>query len=97
MNQPAVLPYRGHFCAVGQGRFGHGLVQHGFLYPRIFPHHKRPTDDQHAGTIAWGKEKAGTRLEVLDKGLMGGSNWAATNEVMYGVAGSVAGREFERV
>src|ERR1043165_6477926 len=29
--------------------FGYGL-----LYPQIFPHHKRPTDDHHQGTIKWG-------------------------------------------
>ena len=32
--------------------FGYGL-----LYPQIFPHHKRPTDDLQEGTIAWGKDK----------------------------------------
>lgn len=31
--------------------FGYGLV-----YPQLFPHHKRPTDDQQSGVIAWGKE-----------------------------------------
>jgi glutathione S-transferase len=118
--------------------FGYGL-----LYPQIFPHHKRPTDDQHAGTIAWGKEKVKNWLTVLDKDLLGSrsyvandrisiadyfgvclitageivgcafsgypnvqrwignmkrlDSWAATNEVMYGFAGSVAGREFEHV
>jgi len=30
--------------------FGHELV-----YPQILPNHKRPTDEQKAATIAWGK------------------------------------------
>ena len=31
---------------------------YGMIYPQIFPHHKRPTEDIHAGTIAWSQEKA---------------------------------------
>jgi glutathione S-transferase len=118
--------------------FGYGL-----LYPQIFPHHKRPTDDQHEGTIAWGKDKSRNWLSVLDKDLIGErsyvangrisiadyfgvclitageivgcsfaeypnvqrwignmkrlQSWSSTNEVMYGFAGSVAGRAFEHV
>ena len=30
--------------------FGYGIV-----YPQIFPHHKRPTDEVQKGTIAWGR------------------------------------------
>src|SRR6476659_4538184 len=33
--------------------FGYGLV-----YPQIFPHHKRRSDEAHAGTIAWGQQGA---------------------------------------
>ena len=118
--------------------FGYGL-----LYPQIFPHHKRPTDDQHAGTIAWGKEKARGWLAILDKDILGKadyvannrisiadyfgvclvtagelvgckfadypnvqrwvnnmkklSSWGSINEVMYGFAGSMAGKQFENV
>ena len=46
--------------------FGYGL-----LYPQIFPHHKRPTDEQHKGAIAWGKEKCKGALAILDKDLLG--------------------------
>lgn len=118
--------------------FGYGL-----LYPQIFPHHKRPTDDQHAGTIAWGKDKAKTWLTVLNDNILGANDyvannklsiadyfgvclitagevigctfeaypniqrwvgkmktlgaWNTVNEVMYGFAGSMAGKAFERV
>jgi glutathione S-transferase len=118
--------------------FGYGLI-----YPQIFPHHKRPTDDQHTGTIAWGKDKAKTWLGVLNNDILGSSDyvannrisiadyfgvclltageligckfagypnvqrwignmkklrsWASVNEVMYGFAGSMAGKEFETV
>lgn len=41
------------------------------IYPQLFPHHKRQTDEAQAGTIAWGKEKAEHWLSILDKDLIG--------------------------
>ena len=112
------------------------------LYPQVFPNHKRPTDEQHAGTIAWGKEKAKTWLTVLDTHFLGktpyvagdisiadyfGScivtageligctfegypnvqkwlgtmkqlaSWPKVNEVMYGFAGSMKGKDFQNL
>ena len=46
--------------------FGYGLV-----YPQIFPNYKRPTDEQQNGVLAWGKEKSGRWLKVLDQNLIG--------------------------
>ena len=46
--------------------FGYGLV-----YPQIFPHHKRPSEEAHAGTIQWGKERTKFWLNVLDQHLLG--------------------------
>ena len=34
--------------------FGYGLV-----YPQLFPHHKRRSDEAHAGAIEWGKGELG--------------------------------------
>ncbi len=31
--------------------FGYGLI-----YPQLFPHHKRRSDEAHAGVIAWGQQ-----------------------------------------
>src|SRR5262245_2787073 len=42
--------------------FGYGLA-----YPQIFPNHKRPTDEQHMGVIAWGQERARGWFKVLDE------------------------------
>jgi glutathione S-transferase len=56
--------------------FGYGL-----LYPQVFPHHKRPTDDQHAGTIAWGKEKTKIWLKVLDENILGKNDYVANNKI----------------
>jgi len=46
--------------------FGYGLV-----YPQLFPHHKRRTDEAHAGTIQWGQDKAKFWFRVLDQHLLG--------------------------
>lgn len=56
--------------------FGYGL-----LYPQIFPHHKRPTDEQHAGTIAWGKDKAKAWFSVLDKHYIGTRQYVAGDQI----------------
>jgi glutathione S-transferase len=49
--------------------FGYGLI-----YPQVFPHLRRPTEELQAGTIAWGKEKAEGWLKILDEHLIGPKN-----------------------
>lgn len=44
---------------------------YGLVYPQLFPHHKRPSDEAHAGAVAWGKEKAQHWLGILDRELLG--------------------------
>ncbi|MEJ8573653.1 glutathione S-transferase family protein [Microbaculum marinum] len=39
---------------------------YGFIYPQVFPHHKRPTDEAHAETIKWGKANSENWLKVLN-------------------------------
>ena len=46
--------------------FGYGLV-----YPQIFAHHKRSTDEAQAGTVQWGKERTKFWFDVLDTHLLG--------------------------
>jgi glutathione S-transferase len=46
--------------------FGYGLV-----YPQLFPHHRRRSDEAHAGTVDWGKQKAKAWLSILDQQLLG--------------------------
>jgi glutathione S-transferase len=41
--------------------FGYGLV-----YPQLFPHHKRRSDEAHAGAIEWGQQNAKVWLKLLD-------------------------------
>lgn len=78
--------------------FGYGL-----LYPQLFPHHKRPTDEHHTGHVAWGKEKSKVWLEVLDKAILGSNDYVANNRLSiadyFGVclltAGELIGCTFE--
>ena len=119
--------------------FGYALV-----YPQIFPHHARRSDEANAGTVDWGKQKTKAWLTILDQQLIGPGkmylcgnditiadyfgasivslvellgcnmapypnvtrwynnmksrpNWAKTNEVFNGFAGSLKGKQLEKV
>ena len=39
---------------------------YGFIYPQVFPHHRRPTDEMQSGTVAWGKERTEGWLRLLN-------------------------------
>lgn len=39
---------------------------YGWIYPQLFPHHRRPTEETQKATIAWGKERATDRLRILN-------------------------------
>ena len=41
--------------------FGYGLI-----YPQLFPHHKRRSDEAHAGAVAWGQQGAKVWLQILN-------------------------------
>ena len=41
--------------------FGYGLV-----YPQLFPHHKRRSDEAHAGAVAWGQNGSKNWLRILN-------------------------------
>ncbi len=41
--------------------YGYNLV-----YPQLFPHHKRRSDEAHAGALDWGKSKSAGALALLD-------------------------------
>jgi glutathione S-transferase len=49
--------------------FGYGLV-----YPQIFPHHKRRSDEAHGGAIAWGQQGAKRWLQLLNDYWIGPKN-----------------------
>jgi glutathione S-transferase len=56
--------------------FGYGL-----LYPQLFPHHKRPTDEHHKGTISWGKDKSKGWFGILDKHYIGSHQYVCGDQI----------------
>ena len=47
---------------------------YGFVYPQIFPMHKRQSDEAQQATLAWGKERAQGWLKILDEHILGTKN-----------------------
>ena len=57
--------------------YGYGLV-----YPQIFPHHQRPSDEAQEATINWGKERAQGWLQILNDHWIGADrNYLCGNEI----------------
>ena len=44
---------------------------YGFIYPQIFPSHKRPSDEAQQATLKWGQERAQGWIKVLNDSLLG--------------------------
>lgn len=64
--------------------FNTGLMRewaYNLIYPQVFPHHKRPSDEMHTGTLSWGKEKAERWLGILDKHMLGNKKFLAGDEL----------------
>jgi glutathione S-transferase len=49
-------------------------LAYGFVYPQIFPGHKRQTTEVQQATLQWGKERAAAWLKVLDERILGNAN-----------------------
>jgi glutathione S-transferase len=56
-------------------------LAYGLVYPQIFPHHKRQSDDAQKATLAWAKERAGGWLQVLDKHLLGAGEYLSGKQL----------------
>jgi glutathione S-transferase len=54
---------------------------YGMAYPQIFAHHKRPSEEMQAGTIAWGTERSRNWLTVLDKHWLGPNNYVCGKDI----------------
>jgi glutathione S-transferase len=76
---------------------------YGVVYPQIFPHHKRRSQEAHDATLQWGKERAQGWLKVLDEHILGpGNNYLCGDSLTiadyYGAAfltlGEVVGCDF---
>lgn len=49
------------------------------IYPQLFPHHKRATDDHTNATIEWGKTRSAAALKLLDESLLGSNDFVCGN------------------
>lgn len=47
-------------------------------YPQLFPHHRRRSDEAHAGTVEWGRENSRRWLQVLN------DHWIGNNQFLVG-------------
>jgi glutathione S-transferase len=45
-------------------------LAYGLVYPQLFPHHKRPSDEVQKATLAWARERAAGWMQVLDSHLL---------------------------
>lgn len=46
-------------------------IAYGLVYPQTFPTHKRPSEEVHQGTLAWGADRTRHWLKILDERLLG--------------------------
>lgn len=46
---------------------------YGLVYPQLFPHHRRPSDELQRGTLEWAQGKTRRWLQVLDTWMLGDS------------------------
>jgi glutathione S-transferase len=56
-------------------------LAYGLVYPQIFPHHKRPSDELQKGTLAWAKERAKGWMKVLDQSLLGRQKYLCGDQI----------------
>jgi glutathione S-transferase len=56
-------------------------LAYGLVYPQAFPHHKRPSDEQQQGTLAWAKERAAGWLKVMNEHILGKNKYLCGSEM----------------
>jgi glutathione S-transferase len=54
---------------------------YGLAYPQLFPHHKRRSDEAHAATIDWGRERSANWLKLLNDHWLGPKPYLCGNEI----------------
>ena len=55
---------------------------YGFVYPQIFPSHKRRSDEAQQATLQWGQERAQGWLKVLNDNFLGSSEGYICGDAM---------------
>jgi glutathione S-transferase len=56
--------------------YGYGLI-----YPQLFPHHKRRSDEAHAAAIEWGKQNTQNWLKILNDNIIGNNRYLCGNDI----------------
>jgi glutathione S-transferase len=51
------------------------------IYPQLFPHMKRPSEEVQKATIEWGKERAKVWLQVLNDHWIGKNQYLCGNQI----------------
>ena len=54
---------------------------YGLAYPQLFPHHKRPTEEIHKGTIEWGKKQAQEWFRLLNEVWIGKKPYVTGDQI----------------
>ncbi len=56
-------------------------LAYGLVYPQIFPLHKRPSDEQQKGQLAWARERAKGWMKILDQDLIGNHQYLCGDRI----------------
>jgi len=56
-------------------------LAYGLVYPQIFPFHKRPSDEQQKGQLAWAQERAKGWMKILDESLIGKQKYLCGDQI----------------
>jgi len=51
------------------------------IYPQVFPHHKRPTEDSQKATVEWGLAKSQEWLKVLNDHVIGSHKYLCGDQI----------------
>lgn len=51
------------------------------IYPQLFPHHNRGSEELTNAAVAWGKKNSAAMLEVLDRTILGSSAYVCGSEM----------------
>jgi glutathione S-transferase len=51
------------------------------IYPQVFPHHKRPSDEAQKATVEWGREKSEQWLKVLNDNVIGKNKYLCGDQI----------------
>jgi len=57
------------------------VMGYDFIYPQIYGHHRRPSEDLNRGTIEWGRQRTRQCLHLLDTHWLGAKRFLCGNEI----------------